>query len=198
MQGFPQLNRLTGVTVDLWEALRIAIIFHDLGKAHREFQNVLSDKPNSWLRQRHELFSLPFLDAYSSISSDVHAIIRLAVAGHHKSYNDLQDKYIRPVYQGQPVWGYEPDEDDLLNFADEFKKVNASWVKQYLHSLFGIQLGPVVTQQPGELINAYVQKLAYVASHPDYLNLLLLFGGLKHCDHMGSARIDNVPFPATC
>ncbi|MFD2569990.1 CRISPR-associated helicase Cas3' [Spirosoma soli] len=194
MQGFPQLNRLTGVTIDLWEALRIAIIFHDLGKTHREFQNVLGDKPNNWLRQRHELFSLPFLDAYSSISSDVHALIRLAVAGHHKSYNDLQDKYIRPVYQGLPAWGYEPDEDDLLNFADEFKKVNTAWVKDYLSGLFGVQLGPLVAKQPGELINAYVQKLAYVASHPDYLNLLLLFGALKHCDHMGSARIDNVPF----
>jgi CRISPR-associated endonuclease/helicase Cas3 len=194
MQGFPQLTRLPGVTIDVWEALRVAIIFHDLGKAHREFQNLLGNKSSNWLKQRHELFSLPFLEAYSSVPAQTHELIRLAVAGHHKSYNDLQDKYIRPVYQGQPIWGYELDEDDLLNFPDEFRKVDASWVTDYLARLFNIRLGAVTPIQPGELVNAYVGKLAYNASHPDYLNLLLLFGALKHCDHMGSARIKTVPF----
>ncbi len=194
MQGFPQVTRLSGITIDFWEALRVAIVFHDLGKAHGEFQKVLDNKTNEWHCQRHELFSLPFLEAYQLLAPEVHTLIRLAVAGHHRSYNALQEKYIAHVYQGQPVWGYESDEDDLLNFTDEFKKVNEVWVRNYLANSFNFQLDSIKPIQPGELINSYVAKHAYIGSHPDYLNLLLLFGALKHCDHMGSARIDKVPF----
>ena len=65
---FPSVMRIPSVTIDFWETLRLCIIFHDLGKAHSEFQKVLrGEKNNTWNRQRHELFSLPF-SSYSSLS----------------------------------------------------------------------------------------------------------------------------------
>ena len=55
--------------MEFWKALRTAIILHDTGKSHVEFQKYLLGKNNEWYHQRHEMFSVYF--AQNSDSRDI-------------------------------------------------------------------------------------------------------------------------------
>lgn len=59
---FPQVAAVAGAW--FWDDLWWALLLHDMGKAHQQFQQVLAgqDVPE-WPGQRHELFSLPLVAA---------------------------------------------------------------------------------------------------------------------------------------
>ena len=59
--AFPQIDSL--LDPSFWKILRECVIFHDLGKAHIEFQKLLKGEANKWDGQRHELFSIPFVES---------------------------------------------------------------------------------------------------------------------------------------
>jgi CRISPR-associated endonuclease/helicase Cas3 len=188
-QSFNQRELFEEVLPNFWQLLKTCVIFHDLGKAHQEFQKVLKGETNQWHSQRHELFSLPFLEAFE-LDKPVKQLVRLVVAGHHKSFDDLTT-YIKRYAQDDFAMLSGLDEEDN-SFETEFSEnVDVEKIKQLLqHYLINIAL--VVSKPIEGLIRSYL-KAPYDCSHADYFKLLLLFGGMKHCDHLGSARVTHIP-----
>lgn len=179
-------NKLEG----FWDLLELSIIFHDLGKSHKEFQKLLNGKNNNWNFQRHELFSLPFLDNLE-IESNKKELLKLVVAGHHKDYFDLFSNYIDGRYENDD-FGLLPSLEEKNTFVEEFElNVYKDKIIDLLDK-FKIRLSTKEVKEVEVLIKKYLKKPISSETN-EYWLLLLLFGALKHCDHLGSAQIHNIP-----
>lgn len=176
--AFPKSTTLTSER--FWDLLHTAIIFHDLGKGHSQFQEVLKgNKNNRWQKQRHELFSLPFVSALSLVKEEK-VLLERVVAGHHKTFSDLSEKYIGPNYP-----------KDSTEFEDEFSLVDKEAVLKILKNFEGFDLAEIQLYNPSKIIRKYrgEQRDGEIQN---YLVTLLLFGAFKHCDHMASAYIEEL------
>lgn len=192
-QCFPQVSRFDQY-LDFWEALKFAVIFHDLGKAHPEFQNVLRKLPDKWYRQRHELFSLPFIERLE-INEELKAILRLVVAGHHKDFDKLYREYIKCTYRFSKAGDFDFEEEDKFDYQEEFQKINCQNIFELLKSHYQINLSGKPTCNIEKIILSYTSKVKtgkIKSDAPDYFYFLLLFGALKHCDHLGSAQMKSI------
>lgn len=184
--SFPTINSLSSIKVDFWEVLRICIVFHDLGKAHAEFQKVLNGiKVNDWHGQRHELFSLPFVESLA-VEEPLKNLIRLVVAGHHKEFSELKKRYISNTYLARN----EEDDGSKFEYQSEFKKVDVASVLNLLKEVYGQEINIPTILNPITSLRHYPPKEVYwLNNRPDIIEHLLLFGAMKHCDHMGSAQV---------
>ncbi len=185
VRHFPNAPKLFRTQADFWELLQLAIIFHDLGKAHGEFQKVLSGiKNNDWHGQRHELFSLPFLEAFDLSEADK-KLLRMVVAAHHKDLEKLKNEYVLDAYLNPD----EEDEGNKFDFVEEFwGNVAVQEVQDLLKDNFQISIAVPRPYHPATLINPYLAQKG-ISKQSDFWELLLLFGALKHCDHLGSAQV---------
>ena len=86
---FPRLSLLMKEE-EFWRTLSKCIIFHDTGKAHEDFQKKLYQQSNSWNNQRHEIFSLYFIEQ-SNLLDEIKDFVRYAVIGHHKCISEIYD-----------------------------------------------------------------------------------------------------------
>lgn len=189
---FPKIQEII-TEIDFWDTVRLSVIMHDLGKAHSEFGKVLQGLNNEWHKQRHELFSLPFIDGLD-IDENTKQLIRLVVAGHHKDFETLNRNYISNAYSSGNV-DDDFSDDGLLSFEDEFKKVNPENVISFLDEHYGIHLKGYNPKSPQKLILSYLQKSIkniFTIKNENYFELLLLFGALKYCDHLGSAKLQKI------
>ncbi len=188
--SFPKAASISKMGDQYWEVLRICIICHDLGKAHNEFQKVLDGKPNNWNSQRHELFSLPFVEALLSIDKGILKLIRLVVAGHHKDFETL--RFVLNAYSNGDSFGtLEGLDEDQNDFETAFRNnVNIQEALKLLQG-YSIEANPIIPKPIYGLIHGYNQK-PYFQSQKDYFLLMMLFGGLKWCDHLGSALINEL------
>lgn len=176
-------------TTHFWQLVRLAFIFHDLGKAHLEFQKVLRAIENKWYYQRHELFSLPWVDLLDLPEEDKKTI-KLVIAGHHKSFNELI-KIINLTYRQSQKSGFLLDESVLLDFQEEFiRKVKVHDVIILLQK-YNIIVEAPHPSFPGNVISEYYNSPLCVG-HPDYLHTILLSGALKQCDHLSSASVSKI------
>lgn len=191
---FPKVTAIVP-DIDFWEVVRLAVITHDLGKAHIEFIKVLMGLPNNnWLGQRHELFSLPFI-AGLDIDNSIKQIVRLAVAGHHRDFERLHKEYIINTYASLNNDADEFGGDEMLIYEEEFAKVDVEAVHSLLEKDFHIKLNTVDIKSPEKIISTYLRKAnsgGFNMKNEEYFQLLLLLGGLKHCDHLGSAQINKI------
>lgn len=189
---FPQISKLQ-LSYDFWRVLRLAIVCHDLGKGHVDFQKVLRGEPNQWRKQRHELFSLPFIDGLEEDKA-IRELIRLVVAGHHKDYKQLYECYVCNFYQSDEDSFGLPGASGRLDYEIEFRKnVREKLLIQLAADEYGVKLGKFSVQHPEQVILSYQGQISKMnTSNPAYFDLLLLFGGLKHCDHLGSARVQEL------
>ena len=100
----PYLPVVTNLN-NFWELLFYIIYFHDWGKCHNEFQKVLKGlKQNFWNYQRHEIYSVPFVDKLD-LNDEEKLLIQRAIIGHHKNYEIIH-------------WGIvieKPDDKNLWN-----------------------------------------------------------------------------------
>lgn len=191
---FPKAKEIVP-DIDFWGTVRLSVIMHDLGKAHSEFTKVLLGLKNDWNRQRHELFSLPFIDGLD-INDSTKQLIRLAVAGHHRDFERLLRDYISNTYL-QRTTDDEFGNDGLVSYDDEYKKVNVTGVFSLLEDYFQISLSKYTIKSPERLVLSYLNKSTkgeFSIKSKDYFKLLLLFGALKHCDHLGSAQMEKIEF----
>jgi CRISPR-associated endonuclease/helicase Cas3 len=172
-KAFPQAEKWAKMH-DFWEIMRIAIIFHDLGKAHSEFQKMLyaGTAPN-WRWQRHELFSLPFLQMLDE-PYDKMLLLERVVAGHHKTFVWLE-KHCEKEYSRETDW-------DL-----EFKKVQINSVNFLLNS-YGFKSRTVQAIRPNSIFSTYGWEQEERRIE-DPIKLLLFTGAFKFCDHLASALL---------
>lgn len=188
---FPKIQEVLSKN-DFWETVKLSVLMHDLGKAHSEFQKLLLDQENEWHGQRHELFSLPFIDALN-VEGVRKQIIKLVVAGHHKDFEQLSSKYISNTYVEGDV--DEFGADGLMDFTKEFQKVDQEDIIKMLREKHSIVLEKVKVNRPLKLILSYLQNShgnKINSTDGTYFELLLIFGALKHCDHLGSAQVQKI------
>ncbi|MBP8945864.1 MAG: CRISPR-associated endonuclease Cas3'', partial [Paludibacteraceae bacterium] len=134
-----------------WEIVRFGIIFHDLGKSHAEFQKMLIGKPDEWYRQRHELFSVPFIDLLDLEDKDKW-LLKMIVAGHHKDFKSLFDSILHS-------YKFEDDHFSLsqagkLDWDEEVQKLDTSYIQSILKE-FGITIKIDRLILPVDLIKKY-------------------------------------------
>ncbi len=174
-----------------WDSLFLCVIFHDLGKSHCEFQHMLYGNPNKWLKQRHELYSIPFIEGLD-ITDSKKWMIKHAVAGHHKGYEELFS-FIEHTYQQNTRNSFLLEDDNVfkLSFETEFKQcINEDFVLSLLRE-FRVSLKEVQPKLPRQFISDFKRNPIKIQQE-NYFDLLLLIGGLKQCDHLSSAFISNV------
>jgi len=190
-KGFPKVASISNLGADFWEALRTAVIFHDLGKAHIEFQKLLHRQRNNWNSQRHELFSIAFVDKFETSDRVVNKLIKLAVAGHHKDYETLTQKL--RYYDTSDSFGMLDTAEDIQDFASAFNSNVQSILAYEVLREFGIELREVEPMPLDGLIRGYV-KSPIRLNEEEYITLMMLVGGLKWCDHLGSGQIREFEF----
>ena len=168
----------------LWELLRKAICFHDIGKCHKEFQKVLYKKKNIWSNRRHELFSIPFV-LNSNIPEKEQKIVLLAIIGHHKDIEEVNNLVIRDYYgfdAAEKSHSTRFDSDCSLLFCNKAWKILA----QYNFDREDNGSVNIIT------VIRETKKLIAYFDNQDFLLQLLLVGYLKHCDHLASAGIKHL------
>jgi len=181
-------ERLPITDIDrFWSLVRVGIIFHDLGKSHAEFQKILHGKNRDWYHQRHELFSVPFINELD-LSNEDKIILKLIVAGHHKDFNSLLDFIQHSYKDGETFFPFS--EEGKLEWKDEYRKLDLKFIESLIKS-YGIPFSANSLDPPFPEVKNY-------ARHPinstsiDFQRLLLSAGALKQCDHMASAGIFKV------
>lgn len=167
-----------------WETLFASVVFHDTGKAHSEFQKLLrGQKNNKWFHQRHELFSLSFINS-SNLSDKDKVDVVFAVAGHHKQLTYLKD-FIEDNY------GNEFDdiiEDSGFDYNAECAKLIAKPTIEMLQK-FGFEVQPkLIIPDIKKIIRNAVKQNSQTEVNQLIKNIFLV-GGLKQCDHLASAGI---------
>lgn len=173
-----------------WKSVYTAVVIHDLGKAHPDFQALLRKMKNAWHMQRHELFSVCFTEQMKMADVEKR-LIAFAVAGHHKSLNELAD-YVRKNYkssQRNELWDDFEDDEEKKEFINEFGKIDQEYVNALL-SFYGIDFKEKDKFEYGIIEQIRnLKKFRSVAESSMFLNQLLLVGALKQCDHLASAGI---------
>lgn len=183
--SFPNISKIVAYK-DFWDLLRLSVIFHDLGKSHNEFQKLLSTKANTWKQQRHELFSLPFVQTLKSMQKE---LIYYVVAGHHKDFNTLLHKLNEYSSKGDldlDLGGTE----EIISFEKEFK--NNVPVKDiyYLLKSYKINFNQVISHNPKNILQKFIRLRT--ENKNELIKLLLLAGAFKQCDHLASAGIKSI------
>lgn len=187
-KAFPKVAEISGFGSRFWEVLRLCVVCHDLGKAHREFQKLLKGINNEWNAQRHEFFSIPFIDALPNIEKKLLKLICLTVVGHHKDMEQLRT-YLNLYDEGDNFGKLSTD--NMLTFEDTFLQyMEIQHVEELLH-LYGYSVNTINPNAVYGLIHSY-NKAPYLLFQPDYFALMMLFGALKWCDHLGSAHVFNL------
>lgn len=187
--AFPKAAEVSGMGERFWEVLRVAIICHDLGKAHKEFQYLLNEEPNQWKFQRHELFSIPFIGALADFDKETIRLIELAVVGHHKDFEELQNQLA--FYETGDDFGMLSGLDDRKRFSDAFNEnVRINDVLILLRE-YEVGITKIQPKAPDGLVRYYV-KTPFKLDTGYYFSLMMLFGALKWCDHSGSAKINTL------
>lgn len=185
---FPKASEVSTLKERFWEVLRVCIIFHDLGKGHHEFQRLLAGKINNWNDQRHEFFSIPFINALDLFDEEARKLISLVVVGHHKDVENLRT-YLR-AYEKENSFGLKKFEEKM-DFREAFTQyVDKDQILELLHS-YNCPLQQINQISVYRLVQSYC-KTPYNLDSPDYFALMILFGALKWCDHLGSAQITDI------
>ncbi|MEN6619257.1 MAG: CRISPR-associated helicase Cas3' [Rikenellaceae bacterium] len=188
-KGFPNLPIID--TEHFWHLLYLCVVCHDLGKSHSEFQKMLRGERHTWMKQRHELYSIPFIDGLSIDDPDKE-IIKLVVAGHHKNYNELFS-LIEHSYKQTDGNDFllELEEDSKLSFEREFKQyINTNYIGLLLNE-YNLKINKIQPELSRKFILDY-KRNPIKLNQENYFNLLLMIGGFKQCDHLSSAFISKI------
>lgn len=180
---------VSGLPVDnkqkFWKILREAIVFHDTGKAHVEFQKLLRKQSEHWSHQRHELFSLYFI-LNSDLDEEEKQLVEFPVLGHHKSLVELfsfvDHNYVRDE------WALEGD--DPIDYDKECEKLDHHSVWSLLNE-YGIHQKSSLSVDLVDLIRKESRNNKNIKDPGTFFRLLLT-GGLKQCDHLASAGIQHL------
>jgi len=169
-----------------WQLLKTSIVFHDMGKAHPDFQDMLKGFSHKWQQQRHELFSLFFINQLD-LPEEQKELILFTVLGHHKDLNELfffvdknysseQDKFSFGITSG-------------LDFTNECNRIAADEVWEVAVSNGFVKK----SENKLDIISLIEKETKHnTVSDRNYLAKLLLVGAMKQCDHLASAGINQL------
>ena len=190
---------------DFFDLLFCAVYIHDWGKAHEEFQKVLNKEKNVWYSNRHEFFSVPFIEMLP-FPEKKRQLIAKSVLGHHKDFDKLVDDYLFTADEIENFGRNIPSNINPRNFSENLlKKLKISYLKelkerlQFFYDKYALgkrqfKLKAIDFKKQENPVKAII--LPYVKEHNDnklLLKEMFLSGATKICDHMGSAEISDIP-----
>jgi len=201
-KALPSLSEIAEMN-DFWDVLFIAVYFHDFGKAHKEFQKKLKNEKNDWNFQRHEIYSVPFVD---KVITEKKEIIKRIVLMHHKSSDELVKKFKDKnvlEFEYKNYWKdkreYHPEDfHKNLTIDIDFAEIK-NLISKFAQYVQKYQLYARIADEKIKLleINHPVEEIAkpllvQYFSNKEYLQNLFLWGALKICDHFGSGKVKNI------
>lgn len=166
-----------------WSLLKTSIIFHDMGKAHPDFQKMLKKTPHNWRSQRHELFSLYFINQLK-LPEEHKKLIQFTVLGHHKDLCELFS-FVDKNYYSEPD-DFSFDITSKLDFINECEKINDDEIWKIANN-YNLNKENEIKLDPYTLLKNEIKNNKTNTKH--YLSKLLLVGAMKQCDHLASAGI---------
>lgn len=175
--AFPILQKYFH-SVNFWDYLKQAILFHDLGKATQGFQSLM--KNNELYRFRHEIMSA--LVAQNYISDE---LIINAILAHHKNFEKLKEllnEYENNKKYNQDRW-----------IDKEFQELDVEWIQQFLLEN-GFKKIFLLVNSIDENIKKWISRRARKKiSELEKFQNIFLSASLSICDHNASAGIKNIP-----
>lgn len=202
--SLPSIPEITDLE-NFWDLLFCAVYFHDFGKVNKEFQKLLKGEKNFWENQRHEVYSIPFVD---KLGINDTSLIKLVILTHHKIIPDLVKKYLFSVeeiegefaayWQGKTKFHprnfqknikFNFPKDDLIFLLNEFESLrqkNSIGISISKKALSLENLENPIKEFAKPLLN---KKF----SGKEYLQKMLMWGSMKICDHFGSGGIKKIP-----
>ena len=203
--ALPIIPSLVG-SENFFDLLFCAVYLHDWGKAHVEFQKVLKKENNQWCHNRHEIFSVPFVEMLP-FSPEQKELIAQAILAHHKDFETLLDYLysdkevedyrrnlssgINPIdFKGNLLQGLKVDY--LLELKSRFQSHYDRYAPGHRHFdfrniVFSSEQNPIKS-----IAMSYLNKNSQ-SDEKRYWQQMLLSGATKLCDHMGSAEISEIP-----
>ncbi|MCF7911360.1 MAG: CRISPR-associated helicase Cas3' [Candidatus Cloacimonetes bacterium] len=202
-RAIPEISSIAGIA-NYFQILKTAILFHDMGKIHPEFQKLLNKAKNNWEQQRHEIYSLAF--TYKLCLEDNQLeLIQRAILGHHKTYQELLEKYknseqIKNEYL--TFWQFENISHHPEDYWQNLKLFNKDLLIEFINfiirkmQLYGIKIPmkQILYEDIPHPVESMVlgwknENTNIMANNQE----LVFWGSLKMCDHYGSAKIKEIP-----
>lgn len=175
------------------QALVVAALAHDLGKAAEGFQRALHSRAH-W-EFRHEVLSTALLLAATKSDDELMELIIAAVLTHHRDLNDLQ-------LCNDSGWVALPMPEIVQEAIDKFHakavelRANWGWIQRFCDQqaeLKPLRLpdAPDGLPLPADFLGRLKQTLQNLSLFQDYKTtaLLLTRGWLMAADHAVSARV---------
>lgn len=175
------------------QALILAALTHDLGKAAEGFQQVLLHRTCRW-EFRHEVLSAALLLASADPDDEMIALATAAVLTHHRDLNDPQ------LNNDAGLVLPEPDivREAIKKFTDKAREMEPYW--QWLREFFEQQRElkslklpetPNGLNPPADFLQNLKRRVSTLSSlcDPDTIALLFTRGWLMAADHAVSAGV---------
>ncbi len=205
-QALPVIPTIVGQE-DFFDLLFCTVYLHDWGKSHKEFQKLLQGQKNQWLRSRHEIYSVPFVEMLP-LAPKEKELISQCILAHHKDFEMLLDNCL---YSDQEVRDYALNHKNKVNPLDFkenlLKQMDVGYLKglknhlqlyydTYAQGKRHFDLKPIDFAAQENPIKKYAGPFLKNSTGPEgknYWRQMLLLGATKQCDQMGSAGIKELP-----
>jgi len=175
--AFPALEKLFK-DARFWDYLKISILFHDIGKTTKGFQNLMNN--GGQYRFRHEVLSAIIAQNYSD-----NELIITAVLAHHKNFEKLKEllnEYDNNKKYNQDRW-----------IEKEFKDLDFLWIEQFLKK-HNIEAKELQLNDLNKIVKKWTSKRAErKISKLEKFQNIFLSASLSICDHNASAGIKEIP-----
>ncbi|MCB9009808.1 MAG: CRISPR-associated helicase Cas3' [Ardenticatenaceae bacterium] len=197
----------------LWHCLYWAAFLHDFGKAMPGFQAVLRQdgdetRKEQWRGQRHEVFSLAFLDwIVEGLNPEEKFLTAAAIVSHHRDADLLRELYNRDEQErlAEHFEGFTGAH--LLGLHNWLTTCGWSWAQQLGLDKLGVDTVSVSSTPENPFVDYAVSRIQYWLGqyqkqfrrlqrqrNGDILvPLLTLRGTLMNSDHSASAHADKLP-----
>lgn len=197
----------------LWHILYWSAFLHDFGKAMPGFQAILRkdgdpERKEEWRGQRHEVFSLAFLDWITDgLSAEDKLIAASAIVSHHRDAAVIKDLYKRSEQKRLANHFADLPTEHIVDLYKWLKASGWAWAQQLGLDQLGVD--PVIFVDAPEMPFAEyaVTKIRYWLRryYKQYerlqrqrnanvlIPLLTLRGTLMNSDHSASAHANSLP-----
>jgi len=175
--AFPVLKELFEDN-EFWDYLKISILFHDIGKTTKGFQDLMTEGKK--YRFRHEVLSAIIAQNYTD-----NELVINAVLSHHKNFvklKELLNEYDNNEKYKQDRW-----------ISKEFETLDFVWIEQFL-SKYDIVIKELQLHDLNKTVKKWTSKRAKKKiSELEKFQNIFLSASLSICDHNASAGIKNIP-----
>ncbi len=175
--AFPAIEKLFKDD-KFWDYLKISILFHDIGKASKGFQELMHDGKK--YKFRHEILSAIVAQNYTD-----NELIISAVLSHHKNFKKLKElfnEYDNNEKYNQDRW-----------IAKEFNTLDFVWIEQFLLK-HNIEIKELQLNDLNYVVKKWTsRRVKKKISELEKFKNIFLSASLSICDHNASAGIKNIP-----